>query len=87
MNDVLTDPGSAQFRNLYLLNQATVCGGVNAQNSVGSYVVFRWFRANKLGMEMASHVRKRMTTGISFVSGWVWFFSQLIMLNSDTFSS
>jgi hypothetical protein len=49
MDTVLSDPGSARFRNLFMLNQATVCGEVNARNSMGGYVGFRWFRANKLG--------------------------------------
>lgn len=39
----LTDPGSAQFRNVRVAQTGLVCGEVNAKNQFGGYVGFRQF--------------------------------------------
>lgn len=50
VRETLTDPDSAQFRNLQvygdgLPGDTVVCGEVNAKNRLGGYVGFRHFRA------------------------------------------
>ena len=40
----LTDPGSAQFRNVRRADMFTVCGEVNAKNQMGGYTGFTAFR-------------------------------------------
>lgn len=39
----LTDPSSAQFKNVRLLGGSMVCGEVNAKNRLGGYVGFTTF--------------------------------------------
>jgi hypothetical protein len=39
----LTDPASAQFRNMRNARGTTVCGEVNAKNSFGGYIGFKRF--------------------------------------------
>lgn len=50
----LKDPGSAQFRNLYLSSDKTgvlpvLCGELNAKNSYGAYIGYRRFYAVMIG--------------------------------------
>ena len=48
----LKDPGSAQFRNVRLVQHPkgkVVCGEMNAKNSYGGYVGFKVFAASPLG--------------------------------------
>lgn len=49
---VLKDPGSAQFRNLYVVRLTkgmAVCGEVNAKNSYGGYTGFQHFVTGGIG--------------------------------------
>ncbi|MGJ7611820.1 MULTISPECIES: hypothetical protein [unclassified Variovorax] len=39
----LTDPGSALFRNLHSVDPKTMCGEVNAKNSMGGYTGYKRF--------------------------------------------
>jgi hypothetical protein len=43
----LTDPDSAQFRNIRLKDRETVCGEVNAKNRLGGFIGFTKFYAMK----------------------------------------
>lgn len=43
VTDGLKDPGSAMFRAIRAVGDDQVCGQVNAKNSFGGYVGYRWF--------------------------------------------
>lgn len=43
VTDGLKDPSSAMFREIRALSGDQVCGQVNAKNSFGGYVGYRWF--------------------------------------------
>lgn len=43
VTDGLKDPSSAMFREIRELSGDQVCGQVNAKNSFGGYVGYRWF--------------------------------------------
>lgn len=46
---LLRDPDSAQFRNLRLLANHSVCGEVNSKNGFGGYVGFKPFFSDQFG--------------------------------------
>lgn len=51
----LKDPGSAQFKNVHLVNYldgSVVCGEINAKNSYGGYVGFSPFVASNIDSDM-----------------------------------
>jgi hypothetical protein len=49
VRDILKDPASAQFRNVYVQKTGVTCGQVNAKNAFGGYVGFRGFAVDQEG--------------------------------------
>lgn len=54
LSEQLKDPSSAQFKDV-VLSHVYVCGQVNSKNSMGGYVGFKHFMADRYGNEFETY--------------------------------
>ena len=64
----LSDPSSAQYRNITTSSQGVVCGEVNAKNKMGGYTGFEMFVYNAAGYGSGVDYPKKYSS-----KSWDWF--------------